>query len=97
MDAAHELDRVSHWKNCSASRWAIFYCSRLYEDIRRPLGLRLEHHTWSNYCPRRALWPRDGVPGKQIQWNDKPANNPIEALPISGLGDKPSLRPRKSQ
>src|SRR5215831_11373127 len=24
-------------------------------------------------------------------------NNPIEALPISGLGDKPSLRPRKSQ
>ena len=24
-------------------------------------------------------------------------HNPIEALPISGLGDKPSLRPRKSQ
>jgi integrase/recombinase XerD len=24
-------------------------------------------------------------------------NNPIEVLPISGLGDKPSLRPRKSQ
>src|SRR5215471_14153708 len=24
-------------------------------------------------------------------------NNPIDALPISGLGDKPSLRPRKSQ
>jgi integrase/recombinase XerD len=24
-------------------------------------------------------------------------NHPIEALPISGLGDKPSLRPRKSQ
>src|SRR2546428_8477846 len=24
-------------------------------------------------------------------------NNPIEALPISGLGDKPSLRPRKNQ
>src|SRR5437899_7264509 len=24
-------------------------------------------------------------------------NNPIESLPISGLGDKPSLRPRKSQ
>ena len=24
-------------------------------------------------------------------------NNPIEALPISGLGDKPSLRPRKGQ
>jgi len=24
-------------------------------------------------------------------------NNPIEALPVSGLGDKPSLRPRKSK
>ena len=24
-------------------------------------------------------------------------NNPIEALPISGLGDKPSLRPRKGE
>jgi len=24
-------------------------------------------------------------------------HNPIEALPISGLGDKPSLRPRKGE
>jgi integrase/recombinase XerD len=24
-------------------------------------------------------------------------NNPIEALPISGLGDKPSVRPRKGE
>jgi len=24
-------------------------------------------------------------------------NNPVEALPVSGLGDKPSLRPRKGE
>jgi len=72
VNAALKLDGVSRWKNCVTGGWALLFFSRFYEDIRRAVGPRLQHHTRNKYFTCRAFWTRNGICGKHVQWKDKP-------------------------
>ena len=73
VNAALELDGLSRRKNVAAGGRTSFFFSRLDEDIRWAVGLRLEHHTWNDHCARRAFWSGVGIAGKRVQWKHKPA------------------------